>query len=550
MSRWHSPVPRMVALVMVLALVAAACGGGTSEETTTTAAGAETTTTAAGNDETTTTETAPEEEPADRGTLTIGWAFDPGTMDPQMHRQRAAQIVQMQLRDRLFYQAPPGIASTPLIAKELVQIDETTYEATLHEGVLFHNGDELTAEDVVFTYERLWDPATESPRATMGNMGNIESIEAVDRYTVRWTTSVSFGAPENAVLGLALQNQEILHKATYEALTLEEASAAHDVVGAGAFRFVEWLPDQRLVLDAFDDYWQGAPKVDRVVWRTIPEEATRTAELLAGSVDIIFPVSPDFVGQLRDAGMQVESQPGTAHTFLQMNVREGSPFADVEVRRAMNVAIDKETLVESVYAGLALVSDQMSGHGQEGFIDGYKPYEHDPEAPREVLSQITEPLEIFTLESNQLAAEVIAETLRGYGMDVTVVTVDVASYTSIGEAGDFDLMVSSFGYGSGEFLGSHTNNHFECVRFETDRVRTGFCDEELDAKIEAAKSAGTPEERAEVLDEVVRDLAEVHVPWVPLFVRSEVWAMQPYVEGFVGSSAGQFYDMHLVSLNK
>lgn len=78
------------------------------------------------------------------------------------------------------------------------------------------------------------------------------------------------------------------------------------VIGVGLFRFVEWQPDQRIVMDTFKDYWQGTPKVDRIIWRTVPEEATRVAELLPGSADIIYPVSADTIEQLRAAGKKLK----------------------------------------------------------------------------------------------------------------------------------------------------------------------------------------------------------------------------------------------------
>src|SRR5690606_26303808 len=154
----------------------------------------------------------------------------------------------------------------------------------------------------------------------------------------RWSTKVPFGPPEAAQSALGFNSQEILHKATYEKLTLEQAQNTGPI-GVGPFKFVEWIPEQRLVMEAFDDYWQGAPGVRNLVWRPVPEESTRVAELLAGSVDIIYPVTPDFVPQLKEAGMTLEIVPGTSARMLQMNVREGSPFHDVEVRKAMNMAI-------------------------------------------------------------------------------------------------------------------------------------------------------------------------------------------------------------------
>jgi peptide/nickel transport system substrate-binding protein len=371
-----------------------------------------------------------------------------------MHRQRYTQIISHAMRDKLWYLPPPGLGLAPQLAESIAQVDDTHYDVRIRQGVHFHNGDELTADDVVYTFKRLWDPATKSPRASMGNMANIADVEVVDRYTARWTTKVPFGPPDRAVAGLNFSAQEILHKASYEKLTMEEAAAGH-VMGVGPFKFVEWIPNQRVVMDAFEDYWQGPPGVERIIWRTIPEEATRVAELLAGSVDMIYPVTPDFVTQLRGAGMKLEIVPGAATQMLQMNVREGSPFHDVEVRRAMNMAIDKQAIVEHIYQGLAVPYEQVSGIGQEGFVAGYDPFPYDPEAARAVLSKVTKPIEMFVLSQFEIAGEAIAEQLRGYGMNVKAVVLDNAAHAKINEDGAFDLILAGAGYGTGEFVGAY-----------------------------------------------------------------------------------------------
>jgi peptide/nickel transport system substrate-binding protein len=490
---------------------------------------------------------APAAKPS--GTLTIAWPWDPGTMDPQMHRQRYTQIISHAMRDKLYFQPPPGLALAPLLAESVTQIDDTHYDVKIKQGVHFHNGDELTAEDVAYTFERLWDPAIKSPRRSMGNMTNIEGVKVIDRYTVRWTTKVPFGPPDDAVVGFHFSGQEMLHKATYEKLTMEQA-AAGNVMGVGPFKFVEWVPDQRVVMDAFEDYWQGTPGVERIIWRTIPEEATRVAELLAGSVDMIYPVTPDFVPQMRAAGMKLEVVAGAATRMLMMNVREGSPFHDPEVRKAMNMAIDKDAIVEHIYQGLALPYEQISGVGQDGFIEGYDPFPYDPEAARPILSKITQPIELSVQPQWEIAAEAIAEQLRGYGMNVKAVVLDTAAHTKLNEDGAFDLTFAGAGYGSGDFTGAYYNNHFECVRLETKRVRTGFCEPSLDAKMTAVRAESDPVARKAKLDEVVKLLSEEYVPWVPLFGEAEVWAMQPYVDGFRGSTAGQMFDMWKVKLDR
>jgi|GEM_PF-2478697 len=484
-----------------------------------------------------------------KGTLTIGWAWDPGTMDPQMHRARFTQIISHAMRDKLYYLPPPGLGLAPLVAEDVEQVDDTTYDLKLRQGVKFHNGDELTSEDVVYTFERLWDPATKSPRASMGNMANVESAEVVDRYTVRFKTKVPFGPPNQAIPGLNFAAQEIMNKKVDGARALEETRTAAPM-GVGPFKFVEWTPNQRVVMDAFLDYWQGAPGVERIIWRTIPEEATRVAELLSGSVDMIYPVTTDFVDQLRAANMKLEIVPGSSMRMLQMNVREGSPFADPEVRRAMNVAIDKDAIAEHIYRGLAVVARQVSGIGQEGYNPDYDPFTYDPEAAKAVLSKVTKPIEMLTVPMFELPAQFIAEQLRGYGMNVSTKIMDTAAFNAAVEAGDFDLALAFAGYGTGEFVGAYYNNHFECSRLATGRIRTGFCGEDLDRKYAELRRELDQARWQEKMDEINRELTEVHMPWVPLFIEAEVWAMQPHVQGFVGSSTGQMFDLHKVTLEK
>jgi peptide/nickel transport system substrate-binding protein len=483
------------------------------------------------------------------GTLTIAVPQDPASLDPQMHRQRHAQTIAHNQRDKLFYQPPPVITYAPLLAESMTKIDDTHYEVKLHQGVRFHSGDELTADDVVYTYQRMWDPANKSPRANMGNMPNIEKIEAVDRYTVRWTTKIPFGDIDHAITDLALASQEILHKDFYEKLTLEEARTSFGD-GAGPFEIVQYIPDQQIVMKAFHDYWQGPPKVENLIWRTIPEETTRTAELLAGSVDIIYPVTPDYVDQLKAAGMNIVQVPGTAARMLQMNVREGSPFADVEVRKAMNMAIDKEAITQNLYGGLAIPFEQVPGLGQEGNIEGYDPFPYDPDAARAVLSKVTEPIVLYTAGAEELAAEAIAEQLRGYGMNVTAQVIDSAAATQMANDGTFELFLTSAGYGTGDFIGTYYSNNFECKRLQSNQVRTGFCNEGLDELANSVRLETDPVKKKELLEEVTKKLSSEFVPWVPLFGQTEVWALQPYVKGFVGSSAGQWYDLQNVSVEK
>jgi ABC-type transport system substrate-binding protein len=203
---------------------------------------------------------------------------------------------------------------------------------------------------------------------------------------------------------------------------------------------------------------------------------------------MIHPVAPDVVPQLRAAGMTFGIVPGTATRMPMMNLREGSPFADPEVRQSMSVANDKQAISDLIHGRLAVPLHRVPGVGQEGHVEGCAPVGHDPEAARAVLGRATKPLKTHVRQQWQLAAEVVAERLRGYGTCVITVVPGNASCTRTDEAGTFDLLSDGAGDGSGDLTGACRGNPFECVRLLTSRVRTGFCGPDLDGRIADIRS--------------------------------------------------------------
>lgn len=551
---------RYLALALAAGLLVAACGGTQTQETSTTAAadvtttssGGDETTTSQGQDETTTSQGQSEgDASAPSGTLTVLWPTSaPLTLDSQAYRHRYTQIVHHQMRDKLFHLEPPGLTPQPHVAESIERVDELNWDVHLRQGVLFHNGDELTAEDVAFTFNRVIDQEV-SNRFDYGSLPLVDHVTAVDRYVVRFTTKEDVGVLGAEALNLA--GQELLHKETYEPLYYDlDALAVLPPMGVGPFKYVNWVEGEYIEMEAFEDYWDGTPGVERIVIRTVPEEATRIAELIAGTADMIYPVSPDFIPQLEAAGMKIASAPGTSLRVLSMNVREGSPFADIEVRRAMNMALDKSVIVDSLFGGYASVGHSLAYEGQEGYEADYQPFSYDPEAAAAVLKQ----LEGTTIQAitdataiEQSAVDVIVEQLRNYGITVEVTPLDRAAFVEAANEGAYDLAFQNHAAGSGLFLGTRYYGDWWCGRLP-DRINTGFCDEELDALHDAALSASTLEEREALTRQIIRALTEEHVTHVPLYNVDNVWALAPYVNGFTPSSAGQMFDMHKVTLDR
>jgi peptide/nickel transport system substrate-binding protein len=375
------------------------------------------------------------------GTIVVALTEAPVSLDPADHRSRQSETVIRNMFDGLVTRDTRSGVHLEL-AEELNWVDASTLEAKLHEGVLFHNGQEMTADDVVFTFDRIIqenaieypEPHT-SPRK--GLIAPLESIEKVDDYTVRF----NFSGVWPPAMQL-LVHQQIVPQAYIEEVGTEGFVA--NPVGTGPFKFVEGQLDDQIVLERFADYWGGAPdlapagpaQVERIVFRVIPEASTRVAALLAGEVDIIQGLPPELVDTLSlTEGVAVKTAPGTQPKWMELNVTNPL-FADVNVRQALNYAVDKDLIVEAIYGGRAVSLPGPLSPFNNFVNQSLAPYPYDPDKALElltaagwsdsdgdgILDKEGQPLAftIDTLEEWRPLAEGVAGMFREIGIDAGV----------------------------------------------------------------------------------------------------------------------------------
>lgn len=305
------------------------------------------------------------------------------TFDPAMFRDRETEAVLRNIFDTLIGTSREGEVF-PLLASSWEVIDNKTYEFNLRPDVKFTNGDPLTADDVVFTFHRVItegavDGAT-SPRA--GLLGPIDRVEKIDDATVRFHYLETF--PQELLLQALVHFQIVPEKHVTEVGADAFAAAP---IGSGPFKFVRGELDSQVVLERNPDYWNGAPALETVVFRMMPEPSTRIAALLSGEVHIIQAVSPDLVERLSGApNVVVKTAPGTRSYQTELN-NSKPPFDDVRVRQALNYAVDWDEILGTIFRGYG---DRLStGFLPTGF--GYDtdlaPYPYDPEKARELLRE-------------------------------------------------------------------------------------------------------------------------------------------------------------------
>lgn len=309
------------------------------------------------------------------------------------------------LRDWMGNQGPvPGLAT------EWKRLDDQTIELKLREGVRFHNGDEMTAEDVAFSFspERVFadtEPAggktiyaedyrpqtgKDLPAAVPG-IGRrlwpaLAGIEVVDKYTVRLHNATPDVTLEGRLY--AYGSQILSRRGWDEAATY--ADWAKKPVTTGPYMVEEYRPDVSLTLVAFDDYWGGRPPLERITFVEVPEVASRVNGLLSGEYDFACDLPPDQIASVQNAsGFEVQSSTIWNHRISTFNT-ENEILADPLVRRAMTHSIDRRAIVDSLWGGMTVIPAGLqfeSFRASDMFIEGWTVPEYNPELARDLLRQ-------------------------------------------------------------------------------------------------------------------------------------------------------------------
>jgi peptide/nickel transport system substrate-binding protein len=282
--------------------------------------------------------------------IRVGFSLDALTLDPGNHRNRETETILRNIYDGLLTR-DSKMQVVPELATSFKQLDTTTYEFKLKPGVKFHTGEEMTADDVKFTFDRLIlknqiDGKT-SPRG--GLLGPLKDVSIVDKYTVRFNMASPW-----AILPAMLPFQEVVSKSFVQ--KVGDKGLATQASGTGPFKLVEWRKGDAIIMERFADYYGGSPaippvgpaKADRVIFKVIPENSSRIAALLAGDVEIATEVPVHMMKQIEaNKNTRVAKVNGTRSFFVALNNTK-PPFDNVLVRRAANHALDKKLIIDRI----------------------------------------------------------------------------------------------------------------------------------------------------------------------------------------------------------
>jgi oligopeptide transport system substrate-binding protein len=383
------------------------------------------------------------------GVITVAYQNDISTLDPAIGYDWQNWSIIKSLFSRLMDYEPGTTNLVPSLASKEPDIsaDGMKYTFTLRSGVMFHNGRELTADDVKYSIERAVNPKTQSPGA--GFFGMIKGFDEVSAGKATTMSGIEVVDPTTVVFNLSRPDATFLHVMAINFASIvpkEEAEKygedfGKNPVGSGAFVFTKWDLGQQLVISKNPDYFEaGIPKVDEIKFEVGVDPAVALARLKSGEVDILGDSIPaaNYVAESEDSknkGLIIEG--GQLHTgYVTLNVKT-KPLNDVKVRQALNMAVNKDRIVQ-IINGRAVPANQPLPPSMPAYDNGYKGFAYDVAKAKQLLADAGYPngftSELWTsnTDPNPRIAQAIQQDFAEIGVKVSIKSLAQANVIEAG----------------------------------------------------------------------------------------------------------------------
>ena len=426
--------------------------------------------------------------------------------------------------------------------------DGLTYTFHLRQGVKFHNGNDFTAEDVAYTFHRLLtveggvnsgfvDQVKGSDELLAGTADSLEGLEVVDDYTVKITLKEPYAAFLACISspGVSIYDSEAT-EAAGDQFGLDPAVT----VGTGPFVFTSWTLNDQLVLTRNDDYWKGSTKLPGVVVKIVPDTETQTMMFESGELDII---DLDFVTDATDRFVAtypdqiVEgNRVGTTYFTMNQNIE---PFNNLQVRKAVQMAIDRQAILDALYGGRGQVEQGIFPHGLIGFNPNQEVIPYDPEAAKALLAEAGY-ADGFTMElaadssasdTVTMALEIIKEQLAEVGINAEIKNYDQATWLDTRKSGELGSFMSTW---TADFNDPDNFIYTFFGNAENTKIRSlNYPDAGVMARVAAARGIVNDDERIAEYNALEEKLIHEDAAWVPMYSRKHLWAVSKRVQDFV-----------------
>ncbi len=476
-------------------------------------------------------------QPQPGGTLVYAAGADPDNLDPVNTDSNTGEVFGHMMHNYLV-KFDAKVNLQPDLATEWTQSkDGLTWIFKLRKGVKFHDGTPFNAEAVKYNFDRCLGP--EKGLKCSLHTPIIQSVEVVGEYTVKFHLKVPFAFFLN---NLAHSASGIVspaaHKRWGKDLTLHPT-------GTGPFKFVEWVRGDRVVLERNDDYYEGKPRLEKIIVRTVREDSARVLGLEAGDYDLIVRVPPEEVQRLMQEGkVRIYAEQSNRAIRVAFNVSK-KPLDDVRVRQALNYAVDKESIVKNIYQGLAAVIPTVVGPLNNGYAP-VKGYPYDPAKAKKLLADAGYPNGFKTtlmtpkgrwLKDHELA-QAVQQQLQAVGVQAGMETFEWGAYLAqIRKPKDqatHELYMNAWSPSTGEARWGIYPITSCASMWPNGSNYSLYCDKELDQMIDKAVASTTLKDR----DAYLKKAQEVLVQdpeAIYLLATKETVGMSLKVNGIINS---------------
>ena len=548
----------MLAAALTAGLALTGCGGSKTSDTIENTAGAE-------------SETAAEVKGVDvdtTGYLVAALNADIQTADVQ--KTSKDYEVPFNIFDRLVdveVDADGNSKIVPSLAENWdISDDGLEYTFHLRQGVKFHNGNDFTAEDVAYTFHRMLtveggvntefiDQIKGADELLAGETDTLEGVEVVDDYTIKVTLKEPFAG---FLASISSPGVSIYDSEATEAAGDQFGMDPAVTVGTGPFEFSSWSFNNQLVLTRNEDYWKGASKLPGVVIKIIPDTETQSMMFESGELDIL---DLDYAADSADRFTetypdQIVQGPRVGIVYFTMNFNK-EPFQDVRVRKAVQMSIDRQAILDALYGGRGQVEQGIFPHGLIGFNPDQEEIKYDPEAAKALLAEagyadgfdMEIAADSSASDTMTMALEIVSDQLAEVGIRAEIKNYDESTWLETRKSGELGSFMSTWSADYNDpdnFIYTFFGNE------EKTKIRSiNYPDTEVMARVARARTIVNEDERLAEYKALEEKIVHEDAAWVPMFSRLHLFAVSKRVEGFAplwsGLSDQLFYN---VSINE
>lgn len=457
-------------------------------------------------------------------TVVVAQSADPTTMDPQNQRETTTFNVLVHLYDPLIERDPRNPKKFDgVLASSWRAVSSTDYRFTLRKNVKFSDGSAFNADTVKYNIDRIMGklPGEKAPPLAAFQYTSISGAKVVSPYVVDITTK----APDP----LLLARLSALLMIPTGSVDKDPNALASQPDGTGPYTLVTWDRNNQVVMKAKPDYYLGAPKIQNVIFKDMPDDASRLAALQSGAVDVISNLPPNDVKVVNSSGAaRAESVPSARITSVWLDTLDVPALKSVKVRQALNYAVDVNTIIKKVMSGYALRTATIVPPYFAGYSKSIKPYTYNPTKAKQLLQQAGYPhgfsMTMMVPAGRYLLGEEIAQAVAGYLNAVGVKTkVDIVDFGVFAKDTQIRKIPAAFFAGWGESFFSPIDEAQVAIQCGT-KGFSWYCNKAVDRLINEGATTANPATEDAVIVKLQRAIL-ANPPFIYLFAYKDIYGV-------------------------